>query len=95
MQRAQQAGANQLASQAEAHLSKLMGQGRDCWQALAELGVEDQQLRQEIQQMPAPNNPKKPTSPVDLEKDSEIDLETAWNNFEANQALEDLKQKQN
>ena len=94
VQRAQQAGANQLASQAEAHLSKLMGQGRDCWQALAELGVEDQQLRQEIQQMPAPNNPKKPTSPVDLEKDSEIDLETAWNNFEANQALEDLKQKQ-
>jgi hypothetical protein len=86
VQRAQQAGANQLASQAEAHLSKLMGQGRDCWQALAELGLEDQQLRQEIQQIPAPNSPKK--------QPSSVDLETAWNKFEANQALEDLKQKQ-
>jgi len=68
----------------------LMGQGRDCWQALAELGVEDQQLRQEIQQIPAPNNPKKQPSSADSEKD----LETAWNKFEAIQALEDLKQKQ-
>jgi hypothetical protein len=75
-----------------------MGQGRDCWQALAELGVEDQQLRQEIQQIPAPNSPKKQTASADSEKDlgndSDIDLETAWNKFEANQALEDLKQKQ-
>jgi hypothetical protein len=55
-------------------------------------------LRQEIQQIPAPNSPKKQPASVDSEKDlgndSDIDLETAWNKFEANQALEDLKQKQ-
>jgi hercynine metabolism protein len=86
VQRAQQAEAYQLADQAEAHLSKLMGQGRDCWQALTELGIQDKQLKEEIQALPTNKNNKKQTS---IE-----DLETAWKNFEANQALENLKKEQ-
>jgi hercynine metabolism protein len=86
VQRAQQAEAYQLADQAEAHLSKLMGQGRDCWQALTELGIQDKQLKEEIQALPTNKNNKKQTSMEDLE--------TAWKNFEANQALENLKKEQ-
>jgi hercynine metabolism protein len=86
VQRAQQAEAYQLADQAEAHLSKLMGQGRDCWQALTELGIQVKQLKEEIQALPTNKNNKKQTS---IE-----DLETAWKNFEANQALENLKKEQ-
>jgi hercynine metabolism protein len=86
VQRAQQAEAYQLADQAEAHLSKLMGQGRDCWQALTELGIQDKQLKEEIQALPTNKNNIKQTSMEDLE--------TAWKNFEANQALENLKKEQ-
>lgn len=86
VQRAQQAEAYQLADQAEAHLSKLMGQGRDCWQALTELGIQVKQLKEEIQALPTNKNNKKQTSMEDLE--------TAWKNFEANQALENLKKEQ-
>ena len=62
-----------------------MGKGRDCWQALAELGVEDQKLRQELEQIPNPNNNK---------PKYKQDIETAWEKFETDQALEDLKRKQ-
>jgi hypothetical protein len=63
-----------------------MGQGRDCWQALTELGIQDKQLKEEIQALPTNKNNKKQTSMEDLE--------TAWKNFEANQALENLKKEQ-
>ena len=40
VKRARTAGAHDLASRAETHLSHLMGQGRAQWQALASLGEE-------------------------------------------------------
>ena len=48
VKRARTAGAHDLASRAETHLSHLMGQGRAQWQALASLGEEAQQLKQEL-----------------------------------------------
>ena len=48
VKRAHAAGAHDLASRAETHLSHLMGQGRAQWQALAALGEEAQQLKQEL-----------------------------------------------
>ncbi|WP_341881389.1 hercynine metabolism protein [Synechococcus sp. UW140] len=85
VERAHKANATDLAAQAQDHLGQLMGKGRDCWQALAELGVEDQKLRQELKQIPNPNNNK---------PKYKQDIETAWEKFETDQALEDLKRKQ-
>ena len=85
VKRARTAGANDLASRAETHLSHLMGQGRAQWQALASLGEEAQSLKQDLSMhKEAQNNIDKSQK---LEKD--------WNDFERQQELQELKERQN
>ena len=84
VKRARTAGAHDLASRAESHLSHLMGQGRAQWQALASLGEEAKQLKQELAAGKHP--PKTKTGAA-------ADLEEAWRHFEANEELEKLRKK--
>ena len=84
VKRARKAGADDLAGRAEIHLSHLMGQGRAQWQALASLGEEAQQLKQELA---AANKPSKSSTRIATE------LEEAWRKFEAQQEIEKLKKK--
>lgn len=86
VKRARMAGADDLASRAEMHLSHLMGQGRAQWQALASLGEEAQQLKQELAAVKKPSKSRMGTA---------ADLEEAWRRFEAEQELDMLqRQKQ-
>ena len=80
VKRARRAGAHDLASRAESHLSHLMGQGRAQWQALASLGEDAHQLKQELAS-------SQPTSP---KKRNAVDLEEAWHRFETEQAINEL-----
>ena len=59
-----------------------MGQGRAQWQALASLGEEAQQLKQELAaaKQPLKSRPRTAT-----------DLEDAWRRFEAEQELDKLR----
>ena len=82
VKRARAAGAHDLASRAETHLSHLMGQGRAQWQALATLGEEAHQLKQELAAAKQP--PKSRTGTA-------ADLEDAWRRFEAQQELDELR----
>ena len=84
VKRAHKAGAHGLASRAETHLSHLMGQGRAQWQALASLGEEAQQLKQELATAHQPTAPKTGTV---------ADLEEAWRRFEAEQELDKLRRQ--
>ena len=84
VQRARAAGAHDLAGKAETHLSHLMGQGRAQWQALASLGEEAQQLKQELAAAKQP--PKTTTGKA-------ADLEEAWRRFEAEQELDELRRR--
>ena len=84
VKRARKAGAHDLASRAETHLSHLMGQGRAQWQALASLGEEAQQLKQEHDAAKQPPKSK---------PGSAADLEDAWRHFEAKQELDDLRRR--
>ena len=61
-----------------------MGQGRAQWQALASLGEEAKQLKQELAAAKQPPKSKTGTA---------ADLEEAWRNFEAQQELEKLRKK--
>ena len=84
VKRARTAGAHDLANRAETHLSHLMGQGRAQWQALASLGEEAQQLKQELAAAKQP--PKSRTGTA-------ADLEDAWRCFEAQQELDELRRR--
>ena len=84
VQRARAAGAHDLAGKAETHLSHLMGQGRAQWQALASLGEEAKQLKQELAAAKQP--PKTTTGKA-------ADLEEAWKRFEAEQELDELRRR--
>ena len=84
VKRARTSGAHDLASRAETHLSHLMGQGRAQWQALASLGEEAQQLKQELATAKQPPQSRTRTT---------SDLEDAWRNFEIQQAINDLKKE--
>jgi hercynine metabolism protein len=104
VQRARDAGADDLAGRAERHLGQLMGQGRDRWQALAELGRSFQAVEVELEQLArqAPAPPQTSGSaraggaqgsqaqgPAEPEP-----LDQAWAAFEAQQALDDLRRRQ-
>jgi hercynine metabolism protein len=90
LQRAQAAGATDLAQRAEAHVHQLMAQGRDRWQALGELGHQFRQVEEELEQLAqARPAPPRPTS-----ADLEPDLNQAWAAFEAEQELERLRRGQ-
>jgi hercynine metabolism protein len=79
-QRAQAAGAHDLAKRAQDHLDGLMQQGRGHWQRLEAIG-------QELQQRPAQAQPRPAPSPSD-------NLDAAWARFETEQALEELRRRQ-
>jgi len=91
--KARSAGADALAARAEAHLAALMLQGRQRWQQLAELGVqfaaleaELEQLRSAAQAASRAGQSHRNTNPVSLEAE--------WDAFEAEQLLQQLKDKQ-
>ena len=98
VQRARDAGANDLASRAEQHLGQLMGQGRDRWQALAELGRSFQAVEAELEQLAsqAPKAAKAgPAATPQASSPSQPEpLDQAWAAFEAQQALEELRRRQ-
>jgi hercynine metabolism protein len=91
VQRARAAGAEDLAGRAEAHIATLMEQGRQRWQELGELGRRFAALEQELaelaQQAPAP-----PSGAPSAAQPAQT-LETDWAAFEAQQELQDLKQR--
>jgi hercynine metabolism protein len=90
VERAQRAGAHDLADRAQAHLSSLMGQGREQWQSLAALGEESRLLHEEISRAEKQSaKPPKSQAPTAQE-----DLEQAWQRFEAEQELERLRREQ-
>ena len=83
--KARQAGANDLATKAEAHLNGLMLQGRQRWQQLAELGADFAQIEAQLQQLQAGSR---------REASSGASLESEWAAFEAEQELLRLKRQQ-
>lgn len=104
VQRARDAGDDDLAGRAGQHLGQLMGQGRDRWQALAELGRSFQAVEAELEQLARQAPPASQASghgraegpPASQAKGgSEPEpLDQAWAAFEAQQALEDLRRRQ-
>lgn len=90
VERAQRAGAIDLASRAEAHLGSLMGQGREQWQSLTVLGEENRKLKEAIAK--AEQESSKP--PKSRPEEGQADLEEAWQRFEAQQELERLRREQ-
>ena len=84
VKRARTASADDLASRAETHLSHLMGQGRAQWQALASLGEEAQQLKQELAAAKQPPKSRPGTA---------AELEEAWRRFEAQQELDEMRRR--
>jgi hercynine metabolism protein len=103
VQRARAAGAADLAQRAEAHVAGLMEQGRQRWQALAELGQRFSALEWELSELgrQAGSGARTASTPqaagnagaAAAAQGSGGDLRDAWAAFEAQQELEVLKQK--
>jgi hercynine metabolism protein len=83
VERARQAGADDLAGRAEAHIASLMDQGRLRWQELGELGLRFAGVEKELAELGRQGTPP-PPGPQDT-------LEGDWVAFEARQELEDLR----
>jgi hercynine metabolism protein len=83
VERARQAGADDLAGRAEAHIASLMDQGRLRWQELGELGRRFAGVEKELAELGRQGTPP-PPGPQDT-------LEGDWVAFEARQELEDLR----
>ncbi len=83
VERARQAGADDLAGRAEAHIASLMEQGRLRWQELGELGRRFAGVEKELAELGRLGTPPAP-SPQDT-------LEGDWVAFEARQELENLR----
>lgn len=84
VERARVAGANDLATRAEAHLTALMEQGRRQWHQLEVLGREFGQLEQQLSEL----GQQAKTAPAPA---ADNDLERAWAAFETEQDLEQLR----
>ena len=80
--KARAAGATALAERAEAHQQALMEQGRQRWQRLGELGVSFAAVERELGELQSRPRPPRASS-----------LEQDWASFEAEQALEQLRQR--
>ena len=80
--KAQRAGANDLAAQAQRHLDQLMERGRGRWQRLEQLGRDLQGGAGKETRTPAPT-PTQPNDPLDQ----------AWARFEIEQDLERLRRR--
>jgi hypothetical protein len=75
-----------------------MGQGRDRWQQLGELGKEFARVEQELQeleqrQQARPRSSGQPASAPVGGPATGPDLERAWADFESRQELEDLRRR--
>jgi len=88
IQRARDAGAEELAERAERHCASLMERGRLAWDQLGRLGqtweAVDRDLR-DLQDQERRAKPRKNASPLNLEQE--------WAHFEANQELERLRRR--
>lgn len=89
VERARQAGAEDLAERAQAHITALMEQGRQRWQELGELGRRFAAVEQELVDLGRRGTPP-PPSPQDTLQDR---LEGDWAAFEARQELDDLRRR--
>ena len=93
-ERAKGAGAQELASKAEAHVATLMEQGRSRWQTLAELGERFAAVERELAELTAAPTPPSPGRPGESVADGMAELEQAWKRFESQQELEALRRRQ-
>jgi len=93
-ERAKGAGAQELASKAEAHIATLMEQGRSRWQTLAELGERFAAVERELAELTAAPTPPSPGHPGESVADGMAELEQAWKRFESQQELEALRRRQ-
>jgi hercynine metabolism protein len=80
--KARTAGATTLAERAEAHQQGLMEQGRQRWQQLSQLGVSFAAVERDLRELENRPHPPRASS-----------LEQDWAAFEAEQALEQLRQQ--
>ena len=80
--RARQAGASDLASTAERHLSGLMEQGRSLWGDLEDLGRRFEEVDRQLETL---NQQQKASRPTSIEQD--------WAIFEAEQELEEMRRQ--
>jgi hercynine metabolism protein len=81
--KARAAGATALTERAEAHQQGLMEQGRQRWQQLGELGVSFAAVERDLRELESRPRPPRTSS-----------LDQDWAAFEAEQALEQLRQRQ-
>jgi hercynine metabolism protein len=93
-ERAKGAGAQELASKAEAHVATLMEQGRSRWQTLAELGERFAAVERELADLTAAPTPPAPGRPGESVANGMAELEQAWKRFESQQELEALRRRQ-
>jgi hercynine metabolism protein len=94
--RARNAGANDLAGRAGAHVSTLMEQGRSRWQTLGELGERFAGVERELAELNgAAATSAAANNGADQSAQGEMaDLERAWASFESLQDLEALRRRQ-
>ena len=97
--RARNAGANDLAGRAGAHVSTLMEQGRSRWQTLGELGERFAGVERELAELngaaPAAATSAAANNGADQSAQGVMaDLERAWASFESLQDLEALRRRQ-
>ena len=83
MERAERAGADDLAARASNHLEGLMQQGRHLWSDLDDLGRRFSEVDQQLGRLSEEDN--KAGRPADLDRD--------WALFEAEQELQDLRRR--
>jgi hercynine metabolism protein len=81
--KARTAGATALAERAEAHQHGLMEQGRQRWHQLGELGVSFAAVERDLRELESRPRPPRASG-----------LEQDWAAFEAEQALEALRRRQ-
>jgi hercynine metabolism protein len=89
VERARQAGAEDLAGRAEAHIAGLMEQGRQRWQELGEVGRRFAAVEKELAELGSRGTPPAPSPQENLQDQ----LEGEWAAFESRQELEDLRRR--
>jgi len=93
-ERARSAGAEELATKAEAHIATLMEQGRNRWQTLGELGERFAAVERDLAELTATPSSPAPTRAAGSVADGMAELEQAWRRFESQQELEALRRRQ-
>jgi hercynine metabolism protein len=92
-ERARGAGAQDLATRAEAHIATLMEQGRSRWQTLGELGERFAAVERDLSELTATPAAPAPKGGSGAVADGMAELEQAWRRFEAQQELEALRRR--